>query len=151
MTDQTLLEQFAARIDPKDAAWFDLCDLVAERVANLLHDRGWSQRTLARHLGKSESYVSRLLAGGQNLTLRTLAELEVAFGEPIVLTPPQVKRLIEDGKFQGLLSSSGRYEDVPEHSGTLGSSEAPPLARHHRSEHGLDTSGVSPAGRLRSR
>ena len=93
MNTPTLLEQLAARIDPKEAAWFDLCDLVAERVAELLDERGSTQRELARRLEKHESYVSRLLSGGQSLTLRTLAELQVIFGEPMLYTPSQLKRL----------------------------------------------------------
>lgn len=93
---KTLLEELADLIDPVEAAFFDLADLVAERVAELLHSRGWTQRELARRLDKPESYVSRLLAGGQNPTLRTLAELQHAFGEAIVTTPAQVARETED-------------------------------------------------------
>lgn len=93
---KTLLEELAERIDPVEVALFDLADLVAERVAELLGERKWTQRELARRLGKKESYVSRLLAGGQNPTLRTLAELQTVFGEPIVTTPAQVLRDHED-------------------------------------------------------
>lgn len=99
----TLLEKLAARIDPVDAAWYDLNDVVAERVAVLLDKRGWTQRDLVNALAelgskKKDSYISRLLSGGQNVTLRTLAELEVALGEPIITTPEQVQRDIEDAQ-----------------------------------------------------
>lgn len=103
---KTLLERLADQIDPVDAAYFDLADLVAERVGELLDERGWTQRELARRLGKAESYVSRLLSGGQNATLKTLAQLQHALGAQIVTTPAQVRRDVEDG--------DDRYADLRE-------------------------------------
>ena len=65
---------------------FDLCDEVAGRIAAALDARGWTQRQLADALGKRESYVSRALAGGNNFTLKTIAQFEVALGMPLLDT-----------------------------------------------------------------
>ncbi|NTU95289.1 MAG: helix-turn-helix transcriptional regulator, partial [Bacteroidales bacterium] len=39
---------------------------------------------LAEKLGKKESYISRVLSGNANPTLKTIAELEVALGEDVI-------------------------------------------------------------------
>jgi len=50
-----------------------------------------TQRQLAEKLGKKESYISRILAGWANPTLRTIVEFEVALGQNIVEIPYQKK------------------------------------------------------------
>ena len=67
-------------------------------VNSLLKSKDMTQKQLAEKLNVKPSVVSRLLQGGQNTTLKTLACLEAALGEDIVLTPklahthPIVKR-----------------------------------------------------------
>jgi len=46
-----------------------------ELLSKLMKDQGISKADLARELGKTRSYVSQLLNGGRNMTLRTLADL----------------------------------------------------------------------------
>ena len=43
-----------------------------------------TQRELAEKLGKQESYVSKILAGWSNPTLKTIVEFEVALGKDII-------------------------------------------------------------------
>ena len=58
-----------------------------ETVAALLEDQGISQRELADRIGRSEARVSRLLKGGENVTLKTIADLGYALGIRFTLTP----------------------------------------------------------------
>lgn len=51
-----------------------------ESIWGALEDRGWSKADLARELGKSKSYISQLLNGGRNMTLRTFAEISHVMG-----------------------------------------------------------------------
>ncbi len=47
-----------------------------------------SQQELAKKMGVSESYLSRVLGNSKyNLTLKTLVKMEQALGEPILITP----------------------------------------------------------------
>jgi transcriptional regulator with XRE-family HTH domain len=46
----------------------------------LLAEHGVTRQELADRLGKSKGYVSQLLNGERNMTLRTLADLGHAFG-----------------------------------------------------------------------
>ena len=53
-------------------------------LVRLLKEKNMSQRDLARKLGKSEAVVSRWTTGFPNLTLRSIAELSTALGEPLI-------------------------------------------------------------------
>jgi transcriptional regulator with XRE-family HTH domain len=53
---------------------------VSGRVANLIDDLGISQAELARRLGRSRPWVSKVLSGRQNLTLDSLADIGWALG-----------------------------------------------------------------------
>lgn len=46
-----------------------------EALAEALEASGINQSELARRLDKTKGYISQLLGGGRNLTLRTLADL----------------------------------------------------------------------------
>ena len=58
-------------------------DIIA-RIDALLKERGMTQRDLARKLGKSDAVVSRWTTGFPNLTLRSIAELSTALGQPLI-------------------------------------------------------------------
>jgi transcriptional regulator with XRE-family HTH domain len=53
---------------------------VAETLGALIAEFGISQRALAERLGLSESRVSRILGGTENMTLKTLADVGSALG-----------------------------------------------------------------------
>ena len=59
---------------------------IAEQVYEILDRQGKTQKDLARALEKAESEISRMLSGSQNLTLKTLARMEEALGEDIIMT-----------------------------------------------------------------
>jgi hypothetical protein len=52
----------------------------AECVAELINDAGISRTELAKRLGKSKGFVTQVLAGDRNMTLRTLADLGYVLG-----------------------------------------------------------------------
>ena len=58
-------------------------DIIA-RIDALLKEKNMTQRDLARKLGKSEAVVSRWTTGFPNLTLKSIAALSVALGEPLI-------------------------------------------------------------------
>ena len=65
-------------------------DIVAQ-IVFILNEKNMSQRDLAQQMGKTEAEVSRMLSGLHNLTLKTLARLEVALGEEIIITPQKAQ------------------------------------------------------------
>lgn len=48
---------------------------VTEALARELQEQNMSKKELAEKLGKTKGYVSQILGGGRNLTLRTIADV----------------------------------------------------------------------------
>lgn len=57
--------------------------LATEEILHLMEKEGVTKADLAKALGKSKAYVSQALAGGRNMTLRTLAGFAWACGYSI--------------------------------------------------------------------
>jgi transcriptional regulator with XRE-family HTH domain len=57
----------------------------AEIVAHMMAEQGLSKADLARQLNKSRSWVTQLLSGETNMTVRTLAEVVFALGGKVEL------------------------------------------------------------------
>ena len=55
----------------------------AEFVSRLMEEQGVNKAELARRLGKSRAWVTRLLSGSANMTMRTFAELVYALGAEV--------------------------------------------------------------------
>jgi transcriptional regulator with XRE-family HTH domain len=60
---------------------------VTETVVGLLTETKMTRQELADRLGKSKGYVSQLLGGERNMTLRTLADLGHALGFRFAVRP----------------------------------------------------------------
>jgi len=72
-------------IDPVKRKLHGLLSDLTARIGQLIEsDEDLSQRELARRIGRDEGYVSRVLAGGVNVTLKTIAAFEIALGTPLL-------------------------------------------------------------------
>ena len=60
---------------------------VAERIADVLKEKGMRQQDLADQTGMTKSYVSQIVHGTVNLTLETIELIERAVKAPIVQCP----------------------------------------------------------------
>lgn len=65
----------------------DLILEVTETLCELLENEKISRKELADRLGKTKGFVSQLLNGGRNLTLRTVADILHVLGYRASLTP----------------------------------------------------------------
>lgn len=86
--EKTLLEKYLE--DPEFAklmAQGELIMEVTETLCELLEKEKVSRKELADRLGKSKGFVSQLLNGGRNLTLRTVADILHVLGYRAYLTP----------------------------------------------------------------
>lgn len=68
---------------------------IVDQVFDLMEERGWTQKDLAKKLGKAESEISKILSGMQNITLQTIVNLEVILGEDIIVTPKEYSQKIK--------------------------------------------------------
>jgi len=53
---------------------------VTERICEIMEEKGISRKQLAEELGTSKSFITQLLDGGRNMTLRTLSDVLLALG-----------------------------------------------------------------------
>ena len=53
---------------------------VTEALARALRNSGLTQSELAARLGKTKGFISQIMSGGRNLTLRTLSDVAGAIG-----------------------------------------------------------------------
>ena len=74
--------------------WLKYSYSVAVRVAGRLAELKWTQKQLAQALGCTQQHVSSLLNGKVNMTLETLAKLEIALDIDLIgnlLSPYSVR------------------------------------------------------------
>jgi transcriptional regulator with XRE-family HTH domain len=86
--EKTLLETYLD--DPEFAklmAQGELIMEVTETLCELLEKEKISRKELADRLGKSKGFVSQLLNGGRNLTLRTVADILHVLGYKVSIRP----------------------------------------------------------------
>jgi len=57
---------------------------IGAQIRAFLEENEWSQQQLADALGADKSFISKLLSGEYNLTLKTIVELEKVIGSQIV-------------------------------------------------------------------
>ncbi len=105
--EKTLMDQYLE--DPEFAklvAQEDLIMEVTETLCELLEEEGFSRKELAGRLGKSKGFVSQLLNGGRNLTLRTVADILHVLGYKVSLTP---QKLRQESNIIELMTFQTRY------------------------------------------
>ena len=82
-----VVERLRAKILPENRIFVKKNLAISAQVEALLKERNWSQKDLAKKLGKTESEVSRMLSGLHNLTLKSIAKLEAVLENDIIVTP----------------------------------------------------------------
>ncbi|MBI4537597.1 MAG: helix-turn-helix transcriptional regulator [candidate division NC10 bacterium] len=70
---------------------------VTERLSEALSCEGITKAELAKRLGKTKGFVSQILSGGRNLTLRTIADVADSLGCEIRIQLGKENRLDETG------------------------------------------------------
>ena len=73
-----------AAVSPEIMSEIQLSAEISARIDAILKKKGMTQRELARKLGRSEAVVSRWTTGFPNLTLKSIAEISTALGEPLI-------------------------------------------------------------------
>lgn len=76
---------------------------VTETICDILENENISRKGLAERLGKSKGFISQLLKGGRNLTLRTVADILHVLGYKVSLMSQKLRQksnVIEFPTFQ---------------------------------------------------
>ena len=72
------------QVSPEIMSEVELSASIIARIDKILKEKNMSQRDLARKLGKDEAAVSHWITGFPNFTIRTLVQISIALGEPII-------------------------------------------------------------------
>ena len=84
MKTNKLLDEIRQTMTPEMKRQMDLSVQIANRIYEIMEDKGLSQKDIAHLLGKTETEVSRWLSGTHNMTMATLAKISSALGTDIV-------------------------------------------------------------------
>lgn len=83
------------------------------RIAELMEAKGWTQKDLARKMGKNPSEISKWLNGEHNFTLKSLAKLEVELEADLIQIPHSSKFKVHSAKtIQFNLNRNDNFEAV---------------------------------------
>lgn len=85
MATKSLFRQTLDEIPAETHIFIQKYTDILDRVQTILDRKGMKRRDLAQALGKSESEISKWLAGEHNFTLKSLAKLEAVLGEEILV------------------------------------------------------------------
>lgn len=78
------MDEIRCGISPEMKIQMELSVAIANRVYQILDDKGMSQKEFARLMGKTETEVSRWLSGTHNFTIATICKISAALDEEIV-------------------------------------------------------------------
>lgn len=79
-----LFRQCLAEIPAQQRAEYELCQMIADRIDEILKQQHLTQRDLARLTGKSESEISKWMTGRHNFTMKTLSLISTALATPVI-------------------------------------------------------------------
>ena len=87
MREESVYDRIRNRTKPETRQYIQKNLAVVSEVSRLMEDKGWTQKDLAKRMGKQESQISRWLTGLHNLTLKSVAQLEIALDGVLLEVP----------------------------------------------------------------
>ncbi len=84
MKTNRIMDEIRSTMTPEMKMQMELSVAIANRIYDILEEKGMSQKEFARLMGKTETEVSRWLSGTHNMTLATLCKISIALGENIL-------------------------------------------------------------------
>ena len=85
-TTNPIMDEVRRRyLTPEIQKQVDMQVMIANRIYDLLEQKGMSQKDLAQKLGKTETEVSRWLCGTHNLTMATIAKIAIALDDDLIM------------------------------------------------------------------
>lgn len=84
-----------------------------ELIAQRMEEQGVSKAELARRIGRSRAYLTQLLTGSRNMTLRTLADLASALEFRVGMHPKPLQGASSESPALVRLEGDGGMESDP--------------------------------------
>ena len=84
MKTNAIMDSIRSEISPEIKKRMELSVSIANRIYDILEQKGLSQKQFAAMVGKTETEVSRWLSGTHNMTVATIAKISTALGCDII-------------------------------------------------------------------
>ena len=78
------MDEIRQNMSPEMKRQMELSVKIANRIYEIMEEKGLSQKDLALLLGKTETDVSRWLSGTHNMTMATIAKISEALDTDII-------------------------------------------------------------------
>jgi transcriptional regulator with XRE-family HTH domain len=92
MKTNRLLNEIRHTLTPEMKRQMEMSVKIANRIYEIMEEKGLSQKDFATLLGKTETEVSRWLSGTHNMTMATIAKISEALNADIIRVPCKRKR-----------------------------------------------------------
>lgn len=96
---KNIVSRLRERIKPANRVFAGKNLAISTQISHILEQKGWSQRDLAKAMQKEPSEVSKLMSGLHNITLMSIANIESALGEDIIITPMEACERYKETKY----------------------------------------------------
>ena len=90
--NKTKFQELLKKVPPEIKRLEKLQNEIALQISTALKNKGIRQKEFAKNIGMKESQLSKILSGNANLTIKTIAKIEVALGEDIIRIPLFIKQ-----------------------------------------------------------
>jgi transcriptional regulator with XRE-family HTH domain len=94
----TLLESLFENISLKEKIYYQKKGDIAVQLLTYIKEKGLNQKAFAKILGMKESRLSKILSGAENLTLKTITQLESVLEKDLIIIPkfsiPKIQKQI---------------------------------------------------------
>lgn len=84
MKKNKIMDEIRSSISPEMKFQIDLSVAIANRIYEILEEKGLSQKDFARMMGKTETEVSRWLSGTHNLTMATICKISATLEADVI-------------------------------------------------------------------
>ena len=84
MKTNRIMDDIRSTISPEMKLQMELSVAIANRIYDILEEKGMSQKDFARLMGKTETEVSRWLSCTHNLTMATICKISAALNADVV-------------------------------------------------------------------
>lgn len=117
MSNYKTISEFFNTRGPEDVERFVDKNLdISQQVYAILKTKGWTQKELAKAIGKKDAEISRWLNGTHNLTLRSIAKMEAALDADIIITPLKASQIYKSIQYVTLKVQANKNNLTPDNS-----------------------------------
>lgn len=93
--NRTLLESLYDKIPENEKKYYQKKGDIAFQISTYLKEDGIKQKELANKIGMQESRLSKILSGAENLTIKTITQIESFLKKDLIVIPQFSKPKIQ--------------------------------------------------------